>query len=106
TGNGARPTCSASSDSKRCSHKATKVSSSNCSVGRSRRRPQERHGMANHLVRITPFVVVPAHDLHQVAVDYLRHGEIDQGCARIADHIARYDRVLGDTENAPVAVAL
>jgi hypothetical protein len=35
------------------------------------------------LVAITPFVIIPTHDLHQVAVDHLSRFPINDGCAGI-----------------------
>jgi hypothetical protein len=47
------------------------------------------HGQSfsEHLVRESPFVVVPAHDLDQVSVDDSGEIEIDDGCARITNDV-------------------
>jgi hypothetical protein len=39
--------------------------------------PTNPQRLTNQLAGITPFVVVPAHHLHEVAVDHLRHPEVD-----------------------------
>ena len=47
------------------------------------------------LVGVTPFVVVPAHELHEVAVEGDTCIGVEDGGARIADEIRRYDRIFG-----------
>jgi len=59
-----------------------------------------------HLIRISPFIVVPAHDLDKIAIDHLRQGEVDYRSTRIFDHIGRHDLVFCDPEDALVSFAL
>src|SRR5688572_30783313 len=53
-----------------------------------------RYRLAEHLIRVAPLVVVPAHDLDQVAVDHLGQLEIDDGCAGVADDVRRNERIM------------
>ena len=70
-----------------------------------RRRPLPLpQGFANHLIRVAPLVVVPAHDLDQIAVDDLGELEIDDGGARIADDVGRDERIARYAEHAGVAL--
>ena len=46
-----------------------------------------RQRLAQHLIRVAPFVVVPAHDLEQVPADDPGQLEIDNGRTRIANDV-------------------
>jgi hypothetical protein len=52
-------------------------------------------GLAYHLIRVTPLVVVPTHDLEQIAVDDFCQLQIDNRGARIADDIGGDERIAG-----------
>ena len=43
----------------------------------SQRRSGQIQRLSNHLIGISPLVVVPAHDFHEILVDYLRQAQID-----------------------------
>src|SRR5690606_28014592 len=52
------------------------------------------HALAHHLGGIAPFVVVPAHDLDQIAADDIGHGQIDDCAPWILDDVGGYDRIF------------
>src|SRR6185503_16659781 len=68
--------------------------------------PGDSHSLTDQLTRISPFVVIPAHDLDQISIDDLRHAEIHYGGAWILDDVGRHDRIRGDAEDSAVPFAL
>src|SRR5688500_1553120 len=61
--------------------------------------------LSDQLIRVPPFVVVPAHHLDQIAVYELRHPQIDGRCTRIFDDVARDNWIPGHTEDPAIASA-
>src|SRR5712692_1378459 len=54
---------------------------------------------------VSPLVVVPGDDLHQIAVHHLGESRVDDGAVRIAQHVARHHRIGGVFEN-PLQLSL
>src|SRR6185437_13627191 len=62
-------------------------------------------GLTNDLTRIPPLVVVPTHHLDEIAVDDLRHPEVDNRRAGIFDDVGRDDGIRGHTEDPAITFA-
>src|SRR6185295_19888164 len=67
--------------------------------------PCYRPCLTEHLIRVAPFVVVPAHDLDQIAIDDLGELKIDDGRAWVTDDVRRDQRVTRYSEHSGIALA-
>jgi hypothetical protein len=56
--------------------------------------PEDAPGLADHLVREAPFVVVPRHQLDQRAVHDGGQLQVDDGGARVGDDVGGHQRIL------------
>jgi len=65
------------------------------------------HGLrlAHQLCGVAPFVVVPAHHFHQITVDDLGQGAIDDRRWGVVDDVGRDDRLVGHADDVTVTRA-
>ena len=67
------------------------------------KRPDRSSGI-NHTVRETPFIVVPAQDSDELAIDDLGFGQIEDGAVRVMVEIRRDQRhVVGAKDASEVS---
>ena len=62
-------------------------------------------GLPDHLTGVAPFVVIPAHHLHQIAVNDLRHLAVDDRGPGILNDIRRNHGILRHANHSGIAVA-
>jgi len=58
--------------------------------------------LPDHLVRESPFIVVPSHDLHKIAIHYPRHSPIHDRSIWTFDYVRGNERLVRDLKYRPV----
>lgn len=64
-----------------------------------------RKRLSDHLAGIAPLIVIPTHNLDQIAIHDLRHVDIDDRRARILNDVGRHDRIFRDTQHTGIPIA-